>query len=231
MIPIKALQKLSLIDYPGKLCATLFLGGCNFRCPYCYNIDLVLKPDRLRNLSEQDIFNFLVSRKKLIDGVCLGGGEPTVHEGLLELVTKLKTFGFAVKLDTNGSMPNILRDLIKRRIVDYIAMDVKAPLEKYSKVVGVEIDTDKLKGSIALIKSSGIDYEFRITLVPTITEREDLIAIAQMLRNSKKFVLQQFDNKRTLNKKFQNVAPYPRAVIEDFAQAIKHYFGEVKLRV
>jgi len=229
-LPIKGVQKLSLIDYPGKLCATVFVGGCNFRCPYCYNVSLVLEPERLRTIPEGEILDFLSERRGFLDGICVGGGEPTIHGELPAFLSKVKGLNFLVKVDTNGSRPKMLKRLINEGLVDYIAMDVKAPLRKYGETVRAEVNLDSIKESIGLIRASGLDYEFRITAVPGLTSEEDLMEIAQMLESSKRFVTQQFRPGRTLDESFKGITPYPPERLVEFGQRMTPFFKECKLR-
>lgn len=229
-LPIKGIQKLSLIDYPGKLCATIFVGECNFRCPYCYNVSLILEPKNLRTIPEQDVLDFLSERKGFLDGICVGGGEPTIHKELPIFLSKVKKIGFLVKVDTNGSKPKMLKRLIDEGLVDYIAMDVKAPLRKYRKTVGAEVDIESVKESVGLIRASDIDYEFRITMVPELTTEEDLIEIAKMLKSSKRFVVQQLRPGKTLDESFKDVIPYSIEKLEEFRRRVAPFFKECKLR-
>ncbi len=232
MVQIKGLQPLTLIDYPGKVACTVFLGGCNFRCPFCYNIDLVLRPKKLHSIPEEEFFNFLKKRKGWLDGVCIGGGEPTIYADLPIFISKIKSLGFLVKLDTNGSNPEMIKRLLRKKLLDYIAMDIKTRLnpKKYSEAVGVKADIEKIKKSITIIKKSKIDYEFRTTCIPKLVSKEDLIAIGKSLR-AKRFVIQQFENKKTINPKFQKIKPYSKEELENFAECLKPYFNEVKLRI
>lgn len=229
-LPIKDIQKLSLIDYPGKLCATIFLGGCNFRCPYCYNVNLVLEPENLRTIPEQEVLDFLSERKGFLDGICVGGGEPTIHEELPIFLSKVKKIDLLVKVDTNGSKPKMLKRLIDEGLVDYIAMDVKAPLRKYRKTVRAKVDIENIKESIGLIRASGVDYEFRITVVPGLTTEEDLLEIAKTLKSSKRFVIQQFRPGRTLDESFKDVAPYSIEKLDEFRRKLALFFKECKSR-
>jgi len=229
-LPIKGVQRLSLIDYPGKLCATVFVGGCNFRCPYCYNVSLVLEPEKLRTIPEKEILDFLSERRGFLHGICVGGGEPTIHGELPAFLSKVKGLNFLVKVDTNGSRPKMLRRLINEGLVDYIAMDVKAPLRKYGETVRVEVNIDNIEESIGLIKASGIDYEFRITAVPGLTDEEDLMEIAQILESSKRFVIQQFRPGRTLDESFKGITPYSLERLNGFRQGMTPFFKECKLR-
>lgn len=229
-LPIKGIQKLSLIDYPKKLCATIFVGECNFRCSYCYNVSLVLEPKNLRTIPEQDVLDFLSERKGFLDGICVGGGEPTIHKELPIFLSRVKKLGFLVKVDTNGSKPKMLKRLIDEGLVDYIAMDVKAPLRKYRETVRAEVNIESIKESIGLIRASDIDYEFRITVVPRLTTEDDLLEIAKMLKSSKRFVIQQFKPGRTLDESFKDVSPYSKEKLEEFKRKLAPFFKECKLR-
>jgi len=230
-LPIKGIQKLSLIDYPGRLCATVFLGGCNFRCPYCYNVGLVLEPGKLETIPEQEVLDFLSERRGFLDGVCVGGGEPTIHPELPRFLAGVKVLGLLVKLDTNGSRPGMLRRLLEGGLVDYVAMDVKAPLGKYAETVRAEVETDRIRESIGLIRGGGVEYEFRITVVPGLTGEGDLLEIADMLKGSRRFVIQQFRPGRTLDEGFRDLKPYSREELEGFCRRLRPFFGECKLRV
>ena len=180
-IEIGGFQKQSFIDYPKKISSIIFTIGCNFRCPYCHNSNL-LYAEKIKNISELKILSYLQNNKKYIDGVVITGGEPTLHGDLPEFIAKVKSFGYSVKLDTNGTNPEMLRKLIKEGLLDFIAMDIKAPLEfqKYNKATGGML-TEKLfenvKKSIHIIINSGVDYEFRTTLVPTILAKKDVVKI------------------------------------------------------
>jgi pyruvate formate lyase activating enzyme len=230
-LPIKGVQKLSLIDYPGKLCATIFLGGCNFRCPYCYNTKLVLEPDSLPGITEREILGLLMERRGFLDGLCVGGGEPTIHRELPQFLYKVKSLGLLVKLDTNGSRPGMLEELLERRLVDYVAMDIKVPLRRYREVVGREIPLSALDRSIKLLRRGQIDYEFRTTVVPGVVSEGDLLEIADFLKGSKRYVIQQFRPVNTLNPFLTEVKPYPKEELQRFREEVFHYFGECKIRL
>ena len=168
---IGGLQKVTLIDYPGKIACTVFCLGCNFRCGFCYNKELVL-PEKTKSqikIPEKEFFNFLKGRKNLLQGVTVSGGEPTIYEDLPDFIKKIKKLDYFVKLDTNGSNPEMLKDLIEKKLIDYVAMDIKAPLinTKYTQITGIKGILNKVKKSIKIIKNSGLDYEFRTTIVPT----------------------------------------------------------------
>lgn len=210
-------QKTSLIEYPGKVVAVLWLGGCNFRCPWCYNKELVLNPENLPSIKEEEVLDFLLTRKKLLDGVMITGGEATINKDLLEFIKKVKALGFLVGIETNGHNPKILKKMIKEKLLNFVAMDIKAPLEEkiYTKLAGKKVDLRKIKKSIEIIKNSGLDYEFRTTVVPILT-KNDILEIARELQGVKKYVLQQFSAKNTvLGEDCQKMKPYSD---EDFEE-------------
>ncbi len=194
---VKGFVDLSFVDWDGKVSSVLFLPNCNFRCPFCHNTNLVLNPESIETIPFEYINEQLNNQKGWIDGVCITGGEPTLHNDLPELCSKIKQMGFLVKLDSNGTNPVMLKELIDKNLLDYVAMDVKAPLtvEKYSKAIGVNAEKllEKVKESINLLMNSGIDYEFRTTVVPTLHDSEDIKQICQSLKACKKYVLQKFD--------------------------------------
>lgn len=187
---IKGFQKLTLLDYPGKIAAIIFTGGCNFRCPYCHNASLLR--DEGDEVAEKEIFDYFKKRKGIIDGVVVTGGEPLIHEETIELIKKLKAEGLGVKLDTNGSFPEKLKYLIENKFVDYIAMDIKTVYENYSTVTDGKNVTDKIKESVKLIMSSGTDYEFRTTIAEGLHTEKDIIGAAKQICGAKKFFLQNF---------------------------------------
>jgi pyruvate formate lyase activating enzyme len=180
---IGALQKVSLIDYPGKVCSVIFTQGCNFRCGYCHNPQLVLPVLFSSSISEEIIFNHLVKRKNKIEAVVISGGEPTIQNDLPDFIQKIKALKFFVKLDTNGSNPQMLKILFDEKLVDYIAMDVKTTFDKYDEVCGVKVNEGDISKSINLIKNSCIEKQFRITLVKSIHTPHDLIEIKKLINN------------------------------------------------
>jgi len=189
---IGGLQKFSLIDYPGKTCAIIFTRGCNFRCRYCHNPELVIPEKYAPEIPLSQIYDFLENRCGKLDAVSITGGEPTQHSDLIELMKKIKNMGFLVKLDSNGSRPEVLKKIISKKLVDYLAMDIKAPLEDYHKIMGWRVPVEKLKRSINLIINSDIDYEFRTTIVKSLTSKNDLREIAKKIKGAKKYFLQKF---------------------------------------
>jgi len=167
------MQKFSLIDYPGKICAVIFTQGCNFRCPYCHNPELVNPRFYGECILEEELFQFLEKRQEKLDAIVITGGEPTIQADLTELIDKIKTMNFLVKIDTNGSHPQVLEKLIKEKHIDYIAMDVKAPLERYEEITASRINPFDIEKSMGLIMKSGIDYEFRTTVVKSLLNEKD----------------------------------------------------------
>jgi len=236
-------QKTSLIEWPNKISTVLFVGGCNFRCPFCYNRDLVLNYFKLPKISERKILDFLKSRKGLLDGVMITGGEPLAFidrskKDLFDFIKKVKKIGFEVGIETNGSNPEVLEELINEKLIDYVAMDVKAPLKfnsfkeisKYEELAGVKVDLEKIKRSIDLIKNSGLEYEFRTTVAPLLSE-EDILEIAKELRGVKKYVLQVFQPVETLiNQKLAKMKFLDRKDLEKIGQKIKDYFEKFEVR-
>ena len=193
---IGGLQKTTLIDYPGKVAATIFTIGCNFRCSFCHNPDIVKGIARV--IAMDDVLSFLGKRKKLIDAVCITGGEPTVQGGLKSFIKKVKELGFLVKLDTNGSRPEVLEKLLAENLLDYIAMDIKASWDKYPQIICRKVDLDNFKKSVTIILKSGLPHEFRSTVLPALHSREDIVAMAKQVKGADKYFLQQFQSAKKL---------------------------------
>lgn len=230
---IGGLQKLTLIDFPGKPAATVFLIGCNFRCPFCQNPELV-DPEKSKKqpvISQREFFKFLDSRKDFLEGVCITGGEPTIHKELFNFIKKIKQKGFLVKLDTNGDNPEMLEELLDNKLLDFVAMDIKSSPFNYNKTTGKKIDLAKIKKSIELIKNKGIDYEFRITVVPNLVKKKDIEEIAKWLKGIKKFALQQFQNQKVLDKSFEKIKPYSDKIIKDFQKILKKHIKDIEVRL
>ena len=190
---IGGLQKLTLLDYPGKTACTVFLPGCNFRCPYCHNGGLVLPDSREPGIPEEEFFAYLEKRIRILDGVCVAGGEPLLQEGILPFLKKIKSMGYQVKLDTNGTSPQLLKEACEEGLVDYVAMDIKQAPEHYEKAVGItKPPMETVKESISYLLSGKVDYEFRTTLVKGIHETEDVIRICDWIEGAKIWYLQNF---------------------------------------
>ncbi len=224
------LQTLSLVDFPGKVAATIFTGGCNLRCPYCHNARLVTAPAEAREqYEEQEILAFLSSRRGLLDGVVLSGGEPLLHEGLADFATRVKTMGFLVKLDTNGCYPGQLRALLEMGSIDYVAMDIKNSLPKYPLTVGAPgFDPAPVEESAALLMDGPTDYEFRTTLVRELHTRADLLDIAHLLKGARRYFLQSFsDSGELIESGLHGFSPDE---MRAFAEIFRPYITEVSLR-
>ncbi|HUU39036.1 MAG TPA: anaerobic ribonucleoside-triphosphate reductase activating protein [Candidatus Desulfaltia sp.] len=229
MVEIKGLEKFAPLDFPGFISATVFLGGCNFRCPFCHNADLVLRPEALDTIPLDYFIAFLESRRDWLEAVCVSGGEPLIWEDLEVLLRVIKDRNMLVKLDTNGSRPDRLADLIGAQLVDHIAMDVKSPLHKYKQITRSEVSEDDIARSIEIVRKCELPYTFRTTVVPGLVGEKDLLEIAQMLHRAKRFQIQQFSNRNTLDKIFAQVDPYPEETISRIAELVKPYFDEVRV--
>lgn len=206
---IGGLRKLTLIDYPGKIAATVFTVGCNFRCPFCHNPELVL-PELIKKqplISEEAFFKSLKSRQGKLDGICIGGGEPTLQKDLLQFTARIKELGFLVKLDTNGSNPLMLKKLIEQKLVDYLAMDIKSSAPNYKRAIGAVCNLTNIEKSIRLIQTSGRPYQFRTTVVPDLVNSADIKKIKSWLADKQELVLQEFRPEKTLNPRYQKKFP------------------------
>ncbi len=231
---IGGLEKLSLIDFPGKIAAVVFTKSCNFRCHFCYNPMLVLddKEEDSSLISEEDLLLFFKSRIGKLEAIVISGGEPTLHSDLKEFIMKIKKFGFKVKLDTNGTRPEVIKELIDERLIDYIAMDIKAPLDKYEQVVAVKVDKKKIKRSIDLIMENKIDYEFRTTIVPGLHDKEDILQMAKEIAGAKKWFLQKFKlDTDLINNDFKNVIIFSEQETSKMLKIAQKYVNNCKIRV
>ena len=214
---IGGLIKFSLIDYPGKMAAVIFTQGCNLRCPFCHNPELVVPELFHPSIPEIEIFEFLKKRQKQLEGVVVTGGEPTIHEDLISFLDKINQMGYLVKLDTNGTNPRRLKIIINLKLINYIAMDVKAPLEKYPILVGRNINTDLIKESIDIILSSSIAYEFRTTLVKSLLGKEDISRILVLIEGAERYFLNPFISRESiLDKTLLEKESYTGEEIEGF---------------
>lgn len=232
----RGFHRVSLLDYPGKIAAIAFVGGCSFRCGFCYNRDLVLNPESLPSLSEAQILRHLEANKGWLDGLVITGGEPTIHSELPSFLEKVKKLGYSVKLDTNGSNSKMLAELIEKHLVDYVALDVKAPLveDKYQAAIGIQANgaLKDVETSIDLLRSSnGIDYEFRTTVVPGLLSKEDITQIAERIGGAKRYFIQQFkSNNSHVDEKYSKVAPYPLELLREVQMQIASNFQVCKVR-
>ena len=186
-------QKTTLLDYPGHVAATIFTGGCNFRCPFCHNADLVINSSITNSISEEEIFSFLKKRKNVLSGICITGGEPTLQPDLPEFIQKVRSLGYKIKLDTNGYRPEVIAALLTKNLLDYIAMDIKTGFSNYTKVSGVpNLNIKHIKESISLIENSDISYEFRTTVVKELHTETDFQEIALTLSSQSPYFIQSF---------------------------------------
>ena len=199
---IGGLQKVSLIDYPGKISAVIFTQGCNFRCPYCHNPELV-DPERYQEcLPEDEIFSYLEKRRGKLQAVAITGGEPTVQSDIVSFAQRVKAMGYLIKLDTNGSQPEVLKELLGHKLLDYIAMDIKGPIGKYAVIIRAPIKGETIRQGIEIIKASGINCEFRTTIVRSQLEEADILAISALIKNAPFYVLQHYAPTKPLDEKF-----------------------------
>ncbi len=234
MIEIGGLQRSTLIDYPGYIACTVFLIGCNFRCPWCHSPEIVL-PDLITKhprISKDEFMDFLDIRKGLLDGVVVCGGEPTINTDLPEFISEIKQKGFKVKLDTNGSNPTVLKGLFANRLLDYVAMDVKAPLRDpdYPKATGVCVDPGKVMESVKILRASGIDHEFRTTVVPGLHKPEDIRAIAESISPAKKYFLQTFRSGKSIDPALAEASSHPTEFMERLKKDLEGMFEICEIR-
>ncbi len=220
---IGGFNKFSLIDYPGKTCAIIFTQGCNFRCPFCHNPELVLPEQFAEPIPFSEIEDFLKKRKGLLDAVEITGGEPTVQKDLLDVVKQIRKLGYLIKVDTNGSNPEVVEKAINENLVDYFAMDVKAPLEDYSPVAGVEVDTEKIRESIKLIMQYAHDYEFRTTAIRRFHTKESFEKIAMLIKGARRYYIQNAHYDKTVSKEFQNEKVFFKEEIRAFCKEVEPY--------
>ena len=226
---IYGLNKTTLLDYPGRVACTLFTGGCNFRCPFCQNSELVLCPDTQPVHPEQELFDFLKKRTGILSGVCITGGEPTLQPDLPVFIEKIKALGYAVKLDTNGARPDVLRHLLEIGLVDYIAMDIKNAPDKYAMTAGIPgLDIRPIRKSVSLIKDSGLDYEFRTTVVKELHSEDDMRVIGEWLAGCKAYYLQSYqDSEAVLLPGFH---AHDVSTLHHFVEILQQWIPNTQLR-
>jgi pyruvate formate lyase activating enzyme len=224
-------QKLTLIDYPGKIATTVFTVGCSFRCPFCHNPELVLDWQlSVYSNIEKEFFEFLKKRKGKLEGVCITGGEPTIQPDLVDFIKKVKNLGYFVKLDSNGSRPDALRNIIQNKMVDFIAMDIKNAPEKYKKTTGGMADLERIKLSVDMIMNSGIDYEFRTTVVPGIHEEKDFDEISKWIKGARAYYLQEYREGKILDPNLKKVTKGKMINLDSIGEKIKNNFGKFGIR-
>lgn len=226
---ISGLQKLTLLDYPGKMAAIIFCAGCNFICPLCQNSELVLSPQNAPSIEKDELFSFLNKRKNILEGVVITGGEPLIYEETYDLIKEIKDLGYFVKLDTNGSFPERLKNLIDARLVDYVAMDIKNSKEKYAKTTGREqLDTGLIEKSINILLSGVVEYEFRTTVTKELHTEQDFEEIGKWIKGAKHYYLQTYrDSESVISRRFTS----PEKTFLDRIKAIVEPFvANVELR-
>lgn len=237
-IRVRGWVKTSLLDYPGKIASTLFLEGCNFRCPYCHNPDLVVPAAGDAGAPDlpgpEQILSYLETYRRLLEGVCISGGEPLLEPGLADLCGAIRNLGLEVKVDTNGSLPGELEVLVRRGVVNYVAVDIKGPPGKISAITGARLPEEALvlavEKTVNLLRKAAIPHELRTTVVPGLIEPEDLLLMAQWLQDGSRFVLQQFRPDRTLDPSLRQVRPHPPEVLRQLARDLSGFFSECSVR-
>jgi pyruvate formate lyase activating enzyme len=223
MTEIKGFLETSFVDWPGKLCSVIFLPHCNFRCPYCHNHSLVSHPEQYPSIPLEDILRRLHSFRDWIDGVCITGGEPTLTRDLPLLIHEMKRNKFFVKLDTNGSNPQMLETLMETNEINFVSMDVKAPLDPFSyrRSTGIPVDLNLILKSIETLKRGKVEYEFRMTVVPGLHGEEDIKRLGDQLRAGRRFILQNFNPENTLDPSLRNTSPYDPKVLKEIEKTIQ----------
>mgnify|MGYP000537539388 FL=1 len=226
---ISGLQKLTLLDYPGHLACTVFTAGCNFRCPFCQNASLVLPSKVISQYREEEILNFLSSRKHILEGLCISGGEPTMQPDLTDFIRTVKSMGYSVKLDTNGTHPKLLRELIEDQLIDMVAMDIKNSKESYPKTSGIEIlNINSIEESVDLLKEGRIPYEFRTTIVRELHTKKDMDDIGKWLYGSSPYYLQAFVDSGDLIG--TNLTGYSKQELIELLEIVSPYLPNASLR-
>lgn len=214
------IQKTSLIEYPGKISAIIFTLGCNFACPYCHNPELVDPKRFIQPFDEDEVIAFLKKRAGQLDAVVITGGEPMIHADLNEFMQKIKEMGYLIKLDTNGTSPDMLHRAIEEGLVDYIAMDIKAPLERYEMITRTPVNTEAIKSSIDLIMNAGLPYEFRTTLARSLLNPEDILTIGRMIKGAGTYILQHFVPSKHLDKDFIHESSFTQEEVADMKRQL-----------
>ena len=228
---IYGFQKTTLLDFPGKVACTVFLGGCNFRCPFCHNSSLLSSDTFPDVIPETVIFDYLKKRRGVLDGVCITGGEPLLNRNSEELIYRIKSEGLAVKLDTNGSFPDRLEHIVKNGLVDYVAMDIKNSRKNYGKAVGIEnYDTSLVEKSVSLLLEKTVPFEFRTTVVKGIHEKLDFIDIASWIQGAEKYYLQAFVDSDQVLGKDKNLSMFSREEMDEFADIVSGTVDTVEIR-
>ncbi|KKR21193.1 MAG: hypothetical protein UT50_C0011G0010 [Candidatus Moranbacteria bacterium GW2011_GWA2_39_41] len=224
-------QKLTLLDYPGKIATTVFTLGCSFRCPFCHNPELVDLRLAHNEESEKEFFEFLARRVGKLEGVCVTGGEPTIQPDIIEFIQKIKKMGFLVKLDSNGTRPDVLKKIIDQKLVDYIAMDIKSSLENYDKTTGSKVDKDRIRLSVNMIMHSKIPHEFRTTVVPGLHSEKDFDDIAKWIDGAENYFLQEYrEEQKILDQNLKKITKGRTIDLEKIQKKIEKHFGKMGIR-
>jgi pyruvate formate lyase activating enzyme len=224
---INGFTGVSLINYRDRICSVVYTSPCNFKCPFCHNGALI--DENPFTMAEYEVLNDINSRKNFIDGVTITGGEPTLQPDIARFLGLIHEMGLNTKMDTNGYAPEVLRELISRKLVDHVSMDIKTSPEKYPLACGVDVDFSIIEESVEILKNSRIDYDFRTTVVPGLVDKEDLREIGKAIKGAKLYVLQQYNNRETFNRKFAQVAPYADEILDVFAAMMQKYVKEVRV--
>ena len=223
---ISGFQKMTLLDFPGRIACIVFTHSCNFRCPYCHNAPLVTeRPDAL---SEEEVFAYLKKRRGILDGVVVSGGEPTLHKDLIPFLEKVRELGYAIKLDTNGTAPAVLREIVERGLCDYVAMDIKNSREKYPLTAACPVDMAAVEESVGFLLSGAVDYEFRTTLTRELHTEEDMHSIGEWIRGARRYFLQTFTDSGDLVG--EGMSAYTREETDSLADAVRPYVASVSVR-
>ena len=224
------LQKLTLLDYPGVMACTVFTNGCNFRCPFCHNASIVTGKESDMPLDSSELLNFLAGRKKILDGICITGGEPLLHSEIPEIISEIKKLGYKIKLDTNGSQPERLRSILDAGTVDYVAMDIKHCREKYAIASGSDSAVIPVSQSVEILKNAPVDFEFRTTVVSRLHSPDDMESVAKWIAGVKHYYLQNFADSGDILQKDHSFSPVPQDVLNTMLERVKIYVPGVAIR-
>lgn len=229
IMQIHGFNKTTLLDYPGHLAATIFLGGCNFCCPFCQNKGLVLSPNEEPSIPVDEVLNYLRKRQGILEGVCISGGEPTLEKDLENFIKEVKALGYKIKLDTNGYKPDIIKNLLDKNLLDYVAMDIKSSLDNYPHITGFpSIDINKIQASVHNIMNSNIDYEFRTTIVKEYHTQSDIESIGKWIQDCKAYYLQNFSDSDSVI--HPGLSSHTKETLDLFRTLLLQYIDTVEIR-
>ncbi|MFH1536504.1 MAG: anaerobic ribonucleoside-triphosphate reductase activating protein [Patescibacteria group bacterium] len=227
---ISGLQKTTLIDYPEKIAAVIFTRGCNFKCPFCHNPELVNPEKFFPEIKEQEILDFLEKRKKVLDAVVITGGEPLIYNDIEDFIIKVRSLGYLIKLDTNGTNPELLEELLDKKLIDYVATDIKNCLEKYNITTNTDVNLDNIKKSINIIMEKAPDYEFRTTVMPKLFELSDFKEIGELIKGARKYYIQQFRPLKTLDPAFEKEKSFTALELKEIQKVMLKYVDKCEIR-